>query len=134
TAATGTSRGSPRSPNTWKTMSGRVLRSSVDALAATSAGGAVLSHPVAATTMPRMMADARISEQSYEEGGSAASVRGLWRTLSRFVPGATVTDVGTPLEWQREASAPPRVAPMPVVEAGEPIRPVLGSAAAFGGF
>lgn len=84
--------------------------------------------------MPRMMADARISEQSYEEGGSAASVRGLWRTLSRFVPGATVTDVGTPLEWQREASAPPRVAPMPVVEAGEPIRPVLGSAAAFGGF
>lgn len=84
--------------------------------------------------MPRMRAEAGISERSHEEGASTARVRALWRTLARFAPGATVTDVGTPLEWQREAASPPRVAPMPVVETGPSIRAVAGSAAAFGGF
>jgi hypothetical protein len=73
-------------------------------------------------------------QQSSGEDADAASVRELWRVVSRFAPGAGVTEPSTPLEWRSEAATPPRVSDMPLAEDGAFARPVGAAEAAFGGF
>jgi hypothetical protein len=79
-----------------------------------------------------MMAVARMTE---EVGGGevpAASVRTLLRALARVAPAAEPS--GPPLEARSDRAAPPRVSPMPLVEALPAPRAVPTTGAAFGGF
>lgn len=78
------------------------------------------------------MAVARMTEEVGGGDAPPASVRTLLRALSRVAPVADA--VGPPLEARADRAAPPRVSPMPAVEALVAPRPVPATGAAFGGF